>query len=106
MGKLLAEPGKHLGRAPGWPAVATFVPIPPRWRSPTRATLGSWKARHVALWAGQTPFVWFEDDADAVSRLPGQPGLGCHLMVKVDPVIGLTGAHVKHARAWLDNLHQ
>jgi len=83
-----------------------FVPIPPRWRSPTRSTPGNWKARHVAAWVGQTPFVWFEDDADAFSRLAGQPGLGHHLMVKVDPVIGLTDSHVQHARAWLDNLHQ
>ena len=83
-----------------------FVPIPPRWRPPTRSTPGSWKARHVALWVGQTPFVWFEDDADAVSRLAGQPGLGRHLMVKVDPVTGLTSSHVEHARAWLDDLHQ
>jgi HAD domain in Swiss Army Knife RNA repair proteins len=51
-----------------------FVPIPPRRRSPTRSTPGSWKARHVALWVGQTPFVWFEDDADAVRRLTAQPG--------------------------------
>jgi hypothetical protein len=32
--------------------------------------------------------VWFEDDADAVARLAEQPGLGRHLVVKVDPVIG------------------
>ena len=82
-----------------------FVPIPRRWRSRTdRSSLGSWKARHVAAWAGHRPFVWFEDDADAVSRLAGQPGLGRHLVVKVDPVIGLTEAHVEQARTWLDDL--
>jgi hypothetical protein len=50
--------------------------------------------------------VWFEDDADAVSCLAGQPGLGPHLMVKVDPVIGLTDSHVEQARAWLDGLYR
>ena len=80
------------------------VPIPPRWRSHTRAPLGSWKGYHVAAWVRQRPFVWFEDDADAVARLAEQPGLGRHLVVKVDPVIGLTGSHVDQARAWLDEL--
>jgi hypothetical protein len=41
--------------------------------------------------------VWFEDDADAVSRIAVMPDLGGHLMVKVDPVIGLTSSHVEHA---------
>jgi hypothetical protein len=50
--------------------------------------------------------VWFEDDADAVAGLAGQPGLGRHLVVKVDPVIGLTSAHVEQARAWLDDLRR
>jgi HAD domain in Swiss Army Knife RNA repair proteins len=81
------------------------VPIPGR-RSPhTGASLGSWKACHVAAWVGQRPFVWFEDDAEAVACLARQPGLGRHLVVEVDPVIGLTSSHVEQARAWLDDLH-
>jgi len=83
-----------------------FVPIPRRWGPRTRPSPGSWKACHVAVWAGQKPFVWFEDDADAVSRLASQPGLGRHLMVKVDPVTGLTDSHVEQARAWLGDLHR
>ena len=83
-----------------------FVPIPSHWRAHTRSSLGSWKAYHVAAWVGQRPFVWFEDDADAVACLAGQPGLGRHLAVKVDPVIGLTSSHVEQARAWLDDLRQ
>jgi len=83
-----------------------FVPIPRRWRSHTRSSLGSWKACHVAAWVGQRPFVWFEDDADAVTLIAGQQGLGRHMVVKVDPVIGLTGSHVEQARAWLDDLHR
>src|SRR5215468_7597544 len=83
-----------------------FVPIPPRWRSRTRSSLGSWKARHVAAWVGPRPFVWFEDDLDAASHLARQPGLGRHLMVKVVPVTGLIDSHVEQARAWLGNLHR
>jgi hypothetical protein len=83
-----------------------FVPIPRRGRTRARSSLGCWKARQVAVWVGQRLFVWFEDDADAVSCLAGQPGLGPHLMVKVDPVIGLTDSHVEQARAWLDGLYR
>jgi len=83
-----------------------FVPIPRRWRLHAGSSTGSWKARHVAAWVGQRPFVWFEDDADAVASLATHPGLGRHLMVKVEPVIGLTTSHVEQARAWLDDLHR
>jgi len=83
-----------------------FVPIPRRWRPHPRSSAGSWKACHVAAWVGQWPFVWFEDDADAVADLARQPGLGRHLVVKVDPVTGLTGAHLEQARAWLGDLRR
>jgi hypothetical protein len=94
-----------VGPRVGLPSLG-FVPIPRRWRSHTRAPLGIWKACHVAAWVGQRPFVWFEDDADAVARLAEQPGLERHLVVEVDPVIGLTGSHVEQARAWLDDLRR
>jgi len=84
-----------------------FVPIPRRHKiGAGRSSLGSWKARHVAAWAGPRPFVWLEDDADAVSRISEQPGLGQHLVVKVDPLIGLTAEHVQQAQAWLDSLRR
>jgi hypothetical protein len=97
------------GRANTWVAPRVglpslrFVPIPPRWRSRTRSSPGNWKACHVAAWVGQRPFVWFEDDRDALSRIAGQPDLGRHLMVWVDPVIGLTDSHVGQARRWLED---
>ena len=74
------------------------------WPRPASCTCGSKFSSHVAAWVGQTPFVWFEDDADAVASLARQPGLGRHLVVKIDPVIGLTSSHVEQARAWLDDL--
>ena len=83
-----------------------FVPIPPYWRSRTRSSLGDWKARHVAAWVGQSPFVWLEDDPEVADRLAEQPGLGRHLVVRVDPAVGLTDHHVDQARAWFDDLRQ
>jgi hypothetical protein len=81
-----------------------FVPIPRRWRSRARSSLGQWKALHVASWVGQTPFVWFEDDPSVPSCLAEQPGLGRHLTVTVDPAIGLTRDDIEQARNWLDDL--
>jgi hypothetical protein len=81
-----------------------FVPIPSRWTSRARSSLGQWKALHVAAWIGQTPFVWFEDDPNVPSCLTQQPGLGRHLTVTVDPAIGLTRRHIEQARRWLDDL--
>jgi hypothetical protein len=60
----------------------------------------------LAAWVGVTPFVWFEDDASAVSRLAGKQGLGGHLAIKVDPAIGLTNSHVERARTWLGELRR
>ncbi len=80
------------------------VPIPSRWRSPSRSSSGQWKAIHVAAWIGQTPFVWFEDDPTVPTYLTQQPGLGRHLTVTVDPAIGLTRYHIEQARIWLDDL--
>jgi len=85
-----------------------FVPIPTRWgnawRLQARPAPGRWKARHVAAWTGQTPFVWLEDDASVASSLSEEPGLGRHLVVRVDPAIGLTEQHVAKARTWLTSL--
>jgi hypothetical protein len=81
-----------------------FVPIPSHWGSRARLSLGQWKALHVAAWIGQTPFVWFEDDPNVPSCLTQQPGLGRHLTVTVDPVIGLTRHHIEQAWRWLDDL--
>jgi hypothetical protein len=106
VGQLLAEPGEYLGHAAGWPAVASVRSDPQALEAARWVVDGQWKARHVAAWVGQRPFVWFEDDADAVASLARQPGLGRHLMVKVEPVIGLTTSHVEQARAWLDDLHR
>lgn len=83
-----------------------FVPIPARWRSRTRSSPGCWKACHVAAWIGQTPFVWLEDDPNVADCLAGQLGLGRHLVISVDPAIGLTDYHVVQARTWLDSLRR
>ncbi len=76
------------------------IPIPPR---DARYSYGAWKARHVAEWIGDTPFVWLEDEPDVPSALEGA-GLGPHLVVGVDPQEGLTEVHIGEARTWLEQL--
>jgi hypothetical protein len=80
-----------------------FVPIPTRWKLRRRSSPGHWKARHVAAWIGRTPFVWLEDDPNIPRWLAGQPGLGRHLVVTVDPATGLNHHHVEQARTWLSS---
>jgi hypothetical protein len=82
-----------------------YVPIPPYPRDAAgRPTLGGWKARHVAAWAGTRPFVWFEDEPDAADSLAASPNLGPYLVVPVDSVVGLTADHVAMARDWLSGI--
>jgi hypothetical protein len=78
-----------------------FVPIPSRFRLRDRPAPGGWKARHVAAWIGQTPFVWLEDDLNVADCLAQEPDLGRHLVVRIDPAQGLTGQHLSAARAFL-----
>lgn len=75
------------------------VPIPPHRPG---VSLGAWKARHVASWVGERPFVWLEDEPDVPAALAALPRLGPYLIVPVDPREGLTTDHVGLARAWLE----
>lgn len=78
-----------------------FVPIPRHPGAGSGYTLGGWKARHVAEWAGARPFVWFEDEPDATECIAAQQGVADHLLVAVDPLRGLTAEHIELARGWL-----
>jgi hypothetical protein len=83
-----------------------FVPIPPYPNADDGAgpTLGGWKARSVAAWAGPRPFVWFEDEPDVANSLAALTDIGPHLVVRVDPAVGLTAKHIGMARDWLSRL--
>jgi hypothetical protein len=83
-----------------------FVPIPTRlW--PRSSPPGQWKAHHVMAWIEQMPFVWLEDDPDIPCYLAEQRDLGQHLVVTVDPSVGLTLDHIGRTKAWLQTLqHQ
>ena len=114
---LVADTGAELVWASYWCAHANdwiaprlglpelpFVPIPDR---PLGAelSLGAWKARHVAAWAGERPFVWFEDEPDVTESLLTEQGIGEHLLVAVDPRLGLMQDHLDRARTWLTGLN-
>jgi hypothetical protein len=110
---LIADTGAELVWASYWCANANdwiapriglprlpYVPIP----SPppdSGLSLGAWKARNVALWAGRRPFVWFEDEPDVTDCLTTEQGIGRHLLIAVDPLVGLTDDHLERARSWL-----
>jgi hypothetical protein len=73
-----------------------FVPIPTprpsRWTTP-----GRWKAEQVAAWIGQVPFVWRRRPVFPVILRAARSGQ--HLVVTVDPGVGLTHDHVeRHGR--------
>jgi hypothetical protein len=78
-----------------------FVPIA---APDPRFSLGGWKARQVADWIGERPFVWLDDEPDVAAALERAPRLGPHLIVGVDPLQGLTEDHVGQARVWLEHL--
>lgn len=97
------------GHANGWigpriglPALP-HVPIPDR-PADDDLSLGEWKVRHVARWAEDRPFVWFEDEPDVPEALRATAGLGPHLVVAVDPMTGLGEEHLTRARNWLEGL--
>jgi hypothetical protein len=90
--------GPRLGLPP-----LSHVPIPQRPHG-AEPSLGAWKARHVALWAKARPFVWFEDEPDVTECLLTEQTIGEHLLVAVDPLVGLTEEHLDRARAWLGRL--
>lgn len=78
-----------------------YVPIPRFPGEPDGISLGAWKARHVAAYVGERPFVWFEDEPDAAERLLDHLAEGSHFLVRVDPLKGLLEGHLDRARAWL-----
>ncbi|WP_067488050.1 HAD domain-containing protein [Actinomadura hibisca] len=81
-----------------------FVPIPRFPGYEEGGTLGSWKARHVASWVAGRPFVWFEDEPDATDCIAAEEGVGDHLLVSTDPMVGLTEQDVERAAGWLRSL--
>lgn len=78
-----------------------FVPIPRFPGAEEGWTLGAWKARHVAAWTQRRPFVWFEDEPDAAECVAAEPDVARHLLVRIDPMTGLTDAHLASAADWL-----
>ncbi|GAA4933239.1 hypothetical protein HD597_009556 [Nonomuraea thailandensis] len=61
------------------------------------------KTPHVAAYAGQRPFVWFDDQvwAEDEEYLRVHQGLADFLLIHVDPRQGLTSRHLGMAHEWL-----
>lgn len=61
------------------------------------------KTPYVAAFAEGRPFVWFDDQLrqEDEEYLRERQGLDRFLLVPVDPICGLTGAHLAMARDWL-----
>jgi hypothetical protein len=49
-------------------------------------------------------FPGIEDEPDVADRLAAEPAMGEHLLVAVDPLVGLTEEHIEQARDWLQAL--
>ncbi|WP_113704512.1 HAD domain-containing protein [Nonomuraea lactucae] len=61
------------------------------------------KTPHVAEYVESRPFVWFDDQVarEDEEYLRERQGLDRFLLIPVDPVNGLTSAHLAMARDWL-----
>jgi hypothetical protein len=94
------EANNWVGPRVGLPALS-YVPIPRFPGIEEGGTLGAWKARHVAKWVEGRPFVWFEDEPDVTECIAAEDGVDRHLLVRVDPMVGLTEEHIGQAAQWL-----
>lgn len=45
--------------------------------------------------------MWFEDEPDATERIAAVEDVAEHLLVEIDPMIGLTDEHLRAAGDWL-----
>lgn len=91
------------------------VPIPQipdeEWfRRPRLVTAGMWKAQHIAWWhaseegGGGRPFVWIDDERDSWKVRERLPADADHLVIRVEPQVGLTEFSLMLAWAALDSL--
>lgn len=90
-----------IGPAVGLPRLPV-VPYPPMPRA-LRADgmpLGIWKAQHAVAYAGDRPFVWFEDEGAAAAAMLTLARNSCLVLV-TDRQVGLTAGHLVQAREFL-----
>ncbi|TYB69658.1 hypothetical protein FXF51_05720 [Nonomuraea sp. PA05] len=64
------------------------------------------KVPPVAMYINSRPFVWFDDDLDAVDRayLADHAGVGDFLIVDIPADSGLSAEHLQMAADWLSSL--
>jgi len=102
--KLAADTGAELAWGTTWeeyanPYVGPLVGLPPLPYAPVRD--GAHKADGIVPWTQGRPFVWFDDEPDAVKVTARLAGAQAHLVVAVNESVGLTEDHIAQAREWL-----
>jgi hypothetical protein len=61
-----------------------------------------WKTGHIAAYAAGRPFVWLDDHPGHLdSGFLAAHGAPDHLIIVVDPEVGLQDRHLDHAGRWL-----
>lgn len=93
----------HIGPLIGLPAALPVVPL----RAPKLSAGPGWtKTASLVTYAGDRPWVWFDDDAktwDVVHECGGDCW-DTRLLVQVNPLTGLQDKHLQLAREFLSGL--
>ena len=85
-----------LGLPRGWPHIR-FASAPNHG--------GHWKLGGIDAFAGpERPLVWIDDHLDAACEAWAGARPGPTLLVRTNPEVGLTHAHVARVRAWVATL--
>lgn len=90
---------EQIGKQIGLPELPV-AHVPSRFRETTEA----WKARSVVDFADGNPFVWFDDMVGISYHLHDLRPDKQWLLVRVDPIAGLTKKHIEIAREWLNDI--
>ena len=101
---LAAETGAELAWGTTWEEdanlqISPLIGLPELPVAP--ANSGCHKADGIVPWTRGRPFVWLDDAPEAAEEAGRLAGAQAHLVVAVDPDIGLADRHLALARDWL-----
>jgi hypothetical protein len=96
---------EHISPLIGLPCLPV-VPLEPAYRKiklSQRDVPGLVKSIALRIYAAGRPFCWLDDEPPViVATFYSQP----HLIISVDPCLGLQPVHLEQARKWLTNLKE